>query len=429
MPPPRGAGRRCSGSGHFDGEPGRSLQQSDCVVLVGAPTRPAKPPRRLMNELIHLRERCGSVIRDQSGLEVGQLSSARRPFRSSSNAAGLDDRLACSCKPISRQRHGPRMFLGLQKGTGWEAAASSSTFLIGPRRGLAGRWGSRLEVKPPGRRSPAACRLSAKSWQGDRRRDRPGQGAWCSPVAMRHHPPGQRAHGQCACHRKTPPWPAGNVGRPGAGTMPDPRALNVAGASAHGRDRKAARPRCRKALETLLGRRCSRVPGYDTRGLLIEAAASGAATAARLGPISGANPDFRAGPVSPLWAALDTNPSIRPQPNRDISTPGPQPPWCCRSTARTPRHAPHVTRKTHFVAPSNRTGSSRPQARRSDQRGGLSAEAGHAADGPANQSTGNACRNPVYGASHARPPCPAMGDRPDRLPINGGIQRGGRLFS
>jgi molybdopterin-dependent oxidoreductase alpha subunit len=66
---------------------------------------------------------------------------------------------------------------------------------------------------------------------------------------------------------------SGNVGRPGAGTMPIRGHSNVQGAGSMGVTVKL-RDDLRQALEQLLGRPLSRVPGYDTRAL-IEAADGG----------------------------------------------------------------------------------------------------------------------------------------------------------
>jgi molybdopterin-dependent oxidoreductase alpha subunit len=84
---------------------------------------------------------------------------------------------------------------------------------------------------------------------------------------------------------------SGNVGRPGAGTMPIRGHSNVQGFGSMGVTVHLREP-MRQALESLLGRPLSRVPGYDTRAL-IEAADRGAVDTLLClgGNLFGANPD------------------------------------------------------------------------------------------------------------------------------------------
>jgi molybdopterin-dependent oxidoreductase alpha subunit len=84
---------------------------------------------------------------------------------------------------------------------------------------------------------------------------------------------------------------SGNVGRPGAGTMPIRGHSNVQGFGSMGVSVHLREP-LRLALEQLLGRSLSRVPGYDTRALI--SAAEGGAVDTLLclgGNLYGANPD------------------------------------------------------------------------------------------------------------------------------------------
>jgi molybdopterin-dependent oxidoreductase alpha subunit len=84
---------------------------------------------------------------------------------------------------------------------------------------------------------------------------------------------------------------SGNVGKPGAGTMPIRGHSNVQGFGSMGVTVKL-RAELRQALEELLGRPLSPVPGYDTRALIAAADAGAVDTLLCLGGnLWGANPD------------------------------------------------------------------------------------------------------------------------------------------
>jgi molybdopterin-dependent oxidoreductase alpha subunit len=84
---------------------------------------------------------------------------------------------------------------------------------------------------------------------------------------------------------------SGNVGKPGAGTMPIRGHSNVQGFGSMGVTVKL-RAELRQALEELLGRQLSPVPGYDTRALIAAADAGAVDTLLCLGGnLWGANPN------------------------------------------------------------------------------------------------------------------------------------------
>lgn len=84
---------------------------------------------------------------------------------------------------------------------------------------------------------------------------------------------------------------SGNAGKPGAGTMPIRGHSNVQGFGSMGVTVKL-RAEMQQALEQLLGRPLSRVPGYDTRALITAAGAGAVDTLLCLGGnLWGANPD------------------------------------------------------------------------------------------------------------------------------------------
>jgi molybdopterin-dependent oxidoreductase alpha subunit len=105
----------------------------------------------------------------------------------------------------------------------------------------------------------------------------------------------------------------GNVGRPGAGTMPIRGHSNVQGFGSMGVTVKLREP-MQRALEQLLGRPLSRVRGYDTRALIEAADRGGVDTLLCLGGnLYGANPD--SGQARRALAKIDTIIYLATKPN------------------------------------------------------------------------------------------------------------------
>jgi molybdopterin-dependent oxidoreductase alpha subunit len=258
-----------------------SLQHADGVVLVGS-NAPANHPR-LMNELIRLRERGGTVIVINPVLETGLLKFGSPAFPIRSMLGGGSDIASLFLQPIPGSD--TAVFLGLQKAllergainldrveahadglqpvleqiksTGWEAISGCCGI-------------SREELEHTAARL-ATCRAVVFAWA----------------MGITHHVNGT-ANVQAIANTAVL---SGNVGRLGAGTMPIRGHSNVQGFGSMGVSVHLREP-MRLALEQLLGRPLSRTPGYDTRAL-IEAADAGAVDTLLClgGNLFGANPD------------------------------------------------------------------------------------------------------------------------------------------
>ena len=257
-----------------------SLQHADGVVLMGS-NAPANHPR-LMNELIRLRERGGTVIVINPVLEAGLLKFGSPAFPIRSMLGGGSAIASLFLQPIPGSD--TAVFLGIQKALlergaidldvvkahadGWQALItqieSTGWQAITACCGL-----SREELEHTAARL-AACRAVVFAWA----------------MGITHHANGT-ANVQAIANTAVL---SGNVGRPGAGTMPIRGHSNVQGFGSMGVTVHLREP-MRLALEQLLGKPLSRTPGYDTRAL-IEAADAGAVDTLLClgGNLFGANP-------------------------------------------------------------------------------------------------------------------------------------------
>jgi molybdopterin-dependent oxidoreductase alpha subunit len=260
-----------------------SLQHADGVVLVGS-NAPANHPR-LMNELIRLRERGGTVIVINPVLEAGLLKFGSPAFPVRSMLGGGSEIASLFLQPVPGSD--TAVFLGLQKAllergaidlafvkahadgwqeliaqiesTSWEAI----TACCGLSREELGHTAARL----------ADCRAVVFAWA----------------MGITHHANGT-ANVQAIANTAVL---TGNVARPGAGTMPIRGHSNVQGFGSMGVTVHLREP-MRLALEQLLGRPLSRTPGYDTRALIEAAERGGVDSLICLGGnLFGANPDSR----------------------------------------------------------------------------------------------------------------------------------------
>ncbi len=257
-----------------------SLQQADCVVLVGS-NAPANHPR-LMNELIRLRERGGSVLVINPVLEVGLLKFGSPAFPIKSMLRGSEI-ASLFLQPVPGSD--TAVFLGIQKAL-LEAGSIQWDFL----KAHTENW---QEVLEPLQATSweaicACCGLSREEIEQAAAMISRARGvvfAWA--MGITHHVNGT-ANVQAIANTALL---SGNAGRPGAGTMPIRGHSNVQGFGSMGVSVKL-RAAMQEALEALLGRPLSRVPGYDTRAL-IEAADSGAVDTLLClgGNLWGANPD------------------------------------------------------------------------------------------------------------------------------------------
>jgi molybdopterin-dependent oxidoreductase alpha subunit len=257
-----------------------SLQHADGVVLVGS-NAPANHPR-LMNELIRLRERGGTVIVINPVLEAGLLKFGSPAFPIRSMLGGGSAIASLFLQPIPGSD--TAVFLGIQKALlergaidlafvkahadGWQELIAqieaTSWEAITACCGL-----SREELEHTAARL-AACRAVVFAWA----------------MGITHHANGT-ANVQAIANTAVL---SGNVGRAGAGTMPIRGHSNVQGFGSMGVTVHLREP-MRLALEQLLGKPLSRTPGYDTRAL-IEAADAGAVDTLLClgGNLFGANP-------------------------------------------------------------------------------------------------------------------------------------------
>ncbi|MEB3260877.1 MAG: FdhF/YdeP family oxidoreductase [Cyanobacteriota bacterium] len=258
-----------------------SLRQADGVVLVGS-NAPANHPR-LMNELIRLRERGGTVIVINPLLEGGLLRFGSPAFPIRSMLSGGSSIASLFLQPTPGSD--VAVFLGLQKALlesesiawdfikahaeGWPALIAqiedTSWEAITTCCGL-----SREELTHTASRL-AACRAVVFAWA----------------MGITHHANGTdnvRAIANTAVL-------TGHVGRPGAGTMPIRGHSNVQGFGSMGVTVRLREP-MRQALESLLGRPLSPTRGYDTRALIDAADRGDVDTLLCLGGnLYGANPD------------------------------------------------------------------------------------------------------------------------------------------
>lgn len=258
-----------------------SLQQADCVVLVGS-NAPANHPR-LMNELIKLRQRGGKVIVINPVVEVGLVKFGSPAFPIKSLFTGSDI-ASLYLQPIPGSD--TALFVGIQKALveqgwvqwdylkahteGWEAVVEQAR---------ATSW----------EQITATCGISQEELELTAQVIYRSQGvvfAWA--MGITHHDNGvDNVYAIANTALLT-----GNAGKAGAGTMPIRGHSNVQGFGSMGVTVKL-KQEMQQALESLLGRPLSRVPGYDARAL-IEAADAGQVDALLClgGNLYAANPDL-----------------------------------------------------------------------------------------------------------------------------------------
>ncbi|MCP9881635.1 FdhF/YdeP family oxidoreductase [Cyanobium sp. Alchichica 3B3-8F6] len=258
-----------------------SLQHADGVVLVGS-NAPANHPR-LMNELIRLRERGGTVIVINPVLEAGLLKFGSPAFPIRSMLGGGSEIASLFLQPIPGSD--TAVFLGIQKAL-LERGAIDLAFV----KAHADDWQPLLEQieSTSWEAISACCGLSREELEHTAARLAACKAvvfAWA--MGITHHANGT-ANVQAIANTALL---TGNVGRPGAGTMPIRGHSNVQGFGSMGVSVHLREP-MRLALEQLLGRPLSRTPGYDTRAL-IEAAERGEVDTLLClgGNLFGANPD------------------------------------------------------------------------------------------------------------------------------------------
>lgn len=239
-----------------------NLKKADCVVLAGSNAAYNHP--RLMNELIQLRERGGTVIVINPIREIGLVKFASPAFPVKSLLTGSDI-ASLYLQPIPGSD--VALFVGIQKALiergmlqteylqthteGWEAvieyACNTSWETLTHLCGV-----SRAEIE-----AAASIIGAAKGVVF----------AWAMGIT-------QHSNGVDNVYSiANTALLTGNAGKAGAGTMPIRGHSNVQGFGSMGVTVRLKKE-IQEALEKLLGRSLSRVPGYDTRAL-IEAAEAG----------------------------------------------------------------------------------------------------------------------------------------------------------
>jgi molybdopterin-dependent oxidoreductase alpha subunit len=258
-----------------------SLKQADCVVLIGS-NAPANHPR-LMNELIKLRDLGGKVIVINPLVEVGLVKFASPAFPVKSMLSGGSEISSLYLQPIPGSD--VALFVGIQKSLleeGW----AKTDYLKAHTEG----WQAVLEqaqttdwqtitstcgISQPEIAAAAAIIAEAKGVVF----------AWAMGVT-------QQANGVDNIYSiANTALVSGNAGKAGAGTMPIRGHSNVQGFGSMGVTVRL-KQEIQTALEQLLGRSLSRVPGYDTRALIEAADAKQVDTLLCLGGnLYAANPD------------------------------------------------------------------------------------------------------------------------------------------
>ena len=258
-----------------------SLKQSDCVVLVGS-NAPANHPR-LMNELIKLRDRGGTVIVINPVEEVGLVKFGSPAFPVKSLLKGSDI-ASLFLKP--HPGSDLALFVGIQKSLierglikqdFLDAYTENSAKIIEQSQGTS--WDTIIET----------CGVSQDEIETAATLISQAKGvvfAWAMGIT-------QQINGvESIFSIANTALMTGNVGKLGAGLMPIRGHSNVQGFGSMGVTNQL-RQEIQTALETLLGRSLNRVPGYDARSL-IEAADRGKVDTLLClgGNLYAANPDL-----------------------------------------------------------------------------------------------------------------------------------------
>jgi molybdopterin-dependent oxidoreductase alpha subunit len=235
-----------------------------------------------MNELIQLRQRGGTVIVINPVLEVGLLKfgSPAFPIRSMLKGSAI---ASIFLQPVPGSDIA--VFVGIQKAL-LEADQVRREFLAAHAEG----WEAVLEQAhaTPWEAITACCGLSREELSHAAAAIARARGvvfAWAMGIT-------HQANGTSNVHAiANTALLSGNVGKPGAGTMPIRGHSNVQGFGSMGVTVKL-RAELQRALEELLGRPLSPVPGYDTRALIAAADAGAVDTLLCLGGnLWGANPN------------------------------------------------------------------------------------------------------------------------------------------
>lgn len=257
-----------------------NLKQADCVVLIGS-NAPANHPR-LMNELIKLRDQGGKVIVINPVVEVGLVKFASPAFPLKSLFTGSDiASLYLQLIPGSDVA----LFVGIQKAlieqgliqqNYLEAHTEDWQDVIEYAKSC--DWDTIVEICGV---SKTEIKIAAQMIGTSQK----VVFAWAMGITQ-HENGVDNVHSIANTALLT-----GNAGKPGAGTMPIRGHSNVQGFGSMGVTVRL-KQEIQQALEKLLGRSLSRVPGYDTRALIEAADANKIDTLICVGGnLYAANPD------------------------------------------------------------------------------------------------------------------------------------------
>ncbi|AHJ27378.1 Putative formate dehydrogenase oxidoreductase protein [Nodularia spumigena CCY9414] len=259
-----------------------SLKQADCIVLIGS-NAPANHPR-LMNELIKLRERGGKVIIVNPTVEVGLVKFSSPAYPIKSLLAGGSEISSLYLQPIPGSD--VALFVGIQKALIAENLIKSD-FLQAHTED----WENIIQnaQTTPWESITATCGISQAEIIAAARIIGTSTGvvfAWAMGVT-------QQENGVDNIHSiANTALLTGNIGKPGAGTMPIRGHSNVQGFGSMGVTINLKKE-IQQALEKLLQRPLSRIHGYDTRALITAAEKGEVDTLICLGGnLYAANPDL-----------------------------------------------------------------------------------------------------------------------------------------
>lgn len=258
-----------------------SLQEADGVVLVGS-NAPANHPR-LMNELIKLRDRGGTVIVINPVREVGLLKFGSPAFPLSSLVKGSEIS-SLFLQPIPGSDLA--LFVGIQK-----ALLEKGWITFDYLQAYTDNWQAVVEqVKQTDWETiTTTCGVSQEELETAAQMIHCCKGvvfAWAMGIT-------QQANSVDNIFAiANTALMTGNVGKPGAGMMPIRGHSNVQGFGSMGVTVRL-KEEIRQALEQVLGRSLRREPGYDARAL-IEAADTGQVDTLLClgGNLYAANPDL-----------------------------------------------------------------------------------------------------------------------------------------
>jgi molybdopterin-dependent oxidoreductase alpha subunit len=259
-----------------------SLKQADCVVLIGS-NAPANHPR-LLNELIQLRERGGKVIIVNPTVEVGLVKFASPAYPIKSMLAGGSDISSLYLQPIPGSD--VALFVGIQK-----SLIAQDLIKLDFLQAHTEDWENIIKhaENTPWEEITSTCGISQEEIAIAARMIGTSVGvvfAWAMGVT-------QQENGVDNIFSiANTALLTGNAGKPGAGTMPIRGHSNVQGFGSMGVTINL-KQEIQQALEKLLQRPLSRIPGYDTRALITAAEAGEVDTLICLGGnLYAANPDL-----------------------------------------------------------------------------------------------------------------------------------------